>query len=149
MKTNLIFLYLSPIPICPRLYHVLWKRFFHKILKLQIVVQISRENIPSLKLSKIGPFMIIRHKYKTLSWFLNREIPWYFPSSYSYISGGWVWGIFQIHSKDLYKHPNESRNHLEWLFWLCETCLRYIRNHPTTKNYFLRLHFRKLPPENE
>ena len=64
-------------------------------------------------------------------------------------SQGFALGIFQIHSKGLCKHPNDSRNHLEWLFWLCETCLRHIRNHPTTENYFLRLHFRKLPPENE
>ena len=35
------------------------------------------------------------------------------------------------------------------LIMQCETCLRHIRNHPTTENYFLRLHFRKLLPENE
>ena len=29
--------------------------------------------------------------------------------------------FFQIHSKGLYKHPNDSRNHPEWLFWSFET----------------------------
>ena len=68
---------------------------------------------------------------------------------FSFLRGG-GWGTpFQIHSKGFYKHPNDSRNHPQWLFLLCETCLRHIRNHPTTENYFLRLHFRKLPPENE
>eukprot|EP00493_Phyllostaurus_siculus_P024116 UN24453 len=27
--------------------------------------------------------------------------------------------------------------------------VRHIRIHPTAENYFLRLHSRKLPPENE
>ena len=50
-----------------------------------------------------------------------------------------------------YKDPklNDCMNHPEWLFWSCETCLRHIRNHLTTENYFLILHFRKLPLENE
>ena len=46
--------------------------------------------------------------------------------------------FFQIHSKCLYKHPNDSRNLPEWLLWSCETCLRRIRNHLTTENYFLK-----------
>ena len=56
---------------------------------------------------------------------------------------------FQIQSKGLYKYRNDSRNHPEWLFQSSEICLRHIRNHPTNENYFLRLHFRKPPPENE
>ena len=60
-----------------------------------------------------------------------------------------VMDFFQIHSKGLYKHPNDSRNDSEWLSWLYDTCLRHIRNHPTTENYFLRLDFRKLSPKNE
>ena len=67
---------------------------------------------------------------------------------FSFLKGG-VKDFFQIHSKGIYKHPSDSRNHPEWLFWSCETCLRHIRNHPITENYFLRLHFRKLPSENE
>ena len=48
---------------------------------------------------------------------------------------GWVGGIhefFQSHSKCLYKRPNDRMNHPEWLYWSCMTCLRHIRNHPTT-----------------
>ena len=66
---------------------------------------------------------------------------------FSFLRGG-VKDFFQIHSKGIYKHPSYSRNHPEWLFWSCETCLRHIRNHPIIENYFLRLHFRKLPSEN-
>ena len=45
--------------------------------------------------------------------------------------------LFQSHSKGLYKDPNDCMNHPEWLFWSCETCLRHIRNHPTTEKVFL------------
>ena len=48
---------------------------------------------------------------------------------------------FQSNSKGLYKDQNDFMNHPEWLFWLCETCLRHILDHPTIENYFLRLFF--------
>ena len=51
--------------------------------------------------------------------------------------------FFQIHSKGLYKHPNDSRNHPEWLFWSCETCLRHIRNHPITEIFWYCITFSK------
>ena len=37
-------------------------------------------------------------------------------------------GVFRIfsHSKGFYKHPNDCRNHPEWLFWSCETFFRHI-----------------------
>ena len=55
----------------------------------------------------------------------------------------------QSHSKGLYKDPNDCVNHPKLLFGSFETCSRHIRNYSTAENYFLRLDFRKLSPENE
>ena len=56
---------------------------------------------------------------------------------------GVSWIVFQILLKGLYKHPNDSRNHPEWLFWICETSLRHIRNHPTDWKIFFEITFSK------
>ena len=63
--------------------------------------------------------------------------------------GGGVMNSLQSHSKGLYKDPNDYVNHPKLLFGSFETCSRHIRNYSTAENYFLRLDFRKLSPENE
>ena len=63
--------------------------------------------------------------------------------------GGGVMNPLQSHSKGLYKDPNDCVNHPKLLFGSFETCSRHIRNYSTAENYFLRLDFRKLSPENE
>ena len=61
-----------------------------------------------------------------------------------------VWTPFQIHCKGLLIISIQmTLGTIQNDYFDYETCLRHIRNHPTTENYFLRLHFRKLPPENE
>ena len=52
-------------------------------------------------------------------------------------------------SKGLCKDPNDSVNHPKSLFGSFETRSRHIRNYSTAENYFSRLDFRKLSPENE
>ena len=62
--------------------------------------------------------------------------------------GGFI-NPFQSHSKGLYKDLNDSVNHPKLSFGSFEICFRHIRNYSTAENYFLRLDFRKLSPENE
>ena len=78
-KANMIFPYLSPIPICPKLFHMVYERFFSQNPKIaKNCLNSTREHskeLPNLKLSKIGRFMIIPHIEKILSWFLTWGVP--------------------------------------------------------------------------
>ena len=69
-------------------------------------------------------------------------------NSWGFFSGGFL-DPLQSHSNGLCKDPNDCVNHSKLLFGSFETCSRHIRNDSTAENYFLRLDFRKLSPENE
>ena len=69
-------------------------------------------------------------------------------NSWGFFSGGFL-DPLQSHSNGLCKDPNDCVNHSKLLFGSFETCSRHIRNYSNAENYFLRLDFRKLSPENE
>ena len=91
-------------------------------------------------------FGLFLHLYVPTEWFVLAVLLtiWEFP----FLSGGFQW-IFFIPSKGFHKPPNDYANHIKWLFWSFETCLRHIRVHWVVENYFLGLNYWKLSFENE